>query len=109
MQRFLIVSFFVLSVSNFQDIDISSIHILVEVSFRSFFRRNVSAVNTVSQERSVGMLTWLRAGRPRNRGSVRSRTRDFPFSTASRPALSLAQSRIDRAPQLLPVDKLTEA
>jgi hypothetical protein len=36
-------------------------------------------------------------------------TRHFPFSTASRPALSLTQSRNDRAPGLLPVDKLAKA
>ena len=48
VQRFQIVSFFVLSVSNSRDIDISSIHILAETSCRSFFRRDVTAVNAVS-------------------------------------------------------------
>ena len=54
MQRLQIVSF-VLSASDSRDIDISSIHILAEISCRSFFRRDVTAVNTVS--RHADMVT----------------------------------------------------
>jgi hypothetical protein len=55
MQRFQIVSFFVLSLSSSRNIDISSIHILVEISCRSFFRRDVTAVNTVSRHADLAM------------------------------------------------------
>jgi hypothetical protein len=44
---------------------------------------------------------WLRAGRPRGRGSSHGRVKNFLFSTSSRPALGFTHPRIQLVPGAL--------